>query len=638
MVELVNERLFAGWDGRKNFHGDLICGSNVIGEINGSCKREYQNGGYVFLDEMEYTYNISGHYNSDLYPTIAAAKHAFEKEWTELGRPIPEQEKKGKSKINVKLLAGETNRDFHPTPSKLAGMMFAGIDFKNVRTVLEPSAGKGDLIEYLKNLRKVRDNRLDIDCIELDNNLQYILTGKEYKVVFDDFLSFHSGKKYDLILMNPPFSEGDKHLLKALQLQRNGGQICCLLNAETLRNPYTNERKALHELLRKNYAKVKYVQNGFSKAERQTDVEIAIVWVNVPVSYGTSNIYEGLKRAEKIKREQQGEVTDVVSADTVQGMIERYNTEVKLCEEFIREYEALKPYILTSLEDTSYNSPIIELTLGRSASFDVNDCIECLRSKYWHELMNNEELTSLFTDTLRSKYSDIVNDMSDYDFNEFNIRKVIARMNADIVGGLQEEIFKIFEKLSEKHSWYPECDGNIHYFNGWKTNKAHKVGMKVIVPTYGVFSDSKWSSDTFKVYEAYNTISDIEKVFNYLDGNMTASVDTFRMLDIANRNGITRNIQCKYFSVTFYKKGTVHIKMHPETERIIDALNIYVCKGKNWLPPSYGKAAYDDMTAEEQAVIDDFQGREKYEKVMQNPSLYLYNEQDMGRMLMLEAH
>ncbi len=78
--------------------------------------------------------------------------------------------------------------------------------------------------------------------------------------------------------------------------------------------------------------------------------------------------------------------------------------------------------------------------------------------------------------------------------------------------------------------------------------------------------------------------------------------------------------------------------MHPETERIIDALNIFVCKGKNWLPPSYGKVDYDDMTAEEQAVIDDFQGREKYETVMHNPSLYLYGEQDMSRMLMLEAH
>ena len=45
--------------------------------------------------------------------------------------------------------------------------------------------------------------------------------------------------------MNPPFSNGDKHLLKALQMQEKGGNIVCLLNAETLRNPYTESRKEL---------------------------------------------------------------------------------------------------------------------------------------------------------------------------------------------------------------------------------------------------------------------------------------------------------------------------------------------------------------------------------------------------------
>lgn len=636
MLELVNEYSETYYNGNKEISYDVMFGENIVGKIKGYSRREYKNGDYVYFDEMQYSCMLGGWYSDDTYSSISAAKAAFEKLWNEKGKPIPPKGKQ-KSKIDIRLLAGETNKDFYPTPSKLAGIMFAGIDFNNVRTILEPSAGKGDLIESLRNLRKIRDNRIDIDCIELDENLQYILTGKEYKVVFDDFLAFSSGKKYDLILMNPPFSAGDKHLLKALQMQQNGGQICCLLNSETLRNPYTNERKVLNDLLKKHYARVKYVKNGFKSAERKTDVEIAVVWVDIPINYGASNIFEGLKKAEEEEIRQHGGVTDIVSADGIHGMIERYNTEVKLCKEFIREYEALKPYILTSLNETSYNSPIIELTVCRSTNFDVNDCLEVLRSKYWDALMSRDELISMFTETLRSKYSDIKHDMREYDFNEFNIRKVIARMNADIVGGLQEEIFKVFDKLSEKHSYYPECEQNVHYFNGWKTNKAHKVGMKAIVPAYGVFSSYSWNSDTFKVHEAYSTIADIEKVFNYLDGNMTAEVNTIHMLDIANRNGTTRNIQCKYFSVTFYKKGTVHIKMHPETERIIDALNIYVCKGKNWLPPHYGKVSYDDMSAEEQAVIDDFQGKEKYEKVMQNPSLYLYEAENIGNMLMLES-
>ncbi len=51
-------------------------------------------------------------------------------------------------------------------------------------------------------------------------------------------------------VMNPPFSEGDKHLAKALDLQQHGGMVVCLLNAETLRKPYTKLRKTLKERLK----------------------------------------------------------------------------------------------------------------------------------------------------------------------------------------------------------------------------------------------------------------------------------------------------------------------------------------------------------------------------------------------------
>jgi len=43
------------------------------------------------------------------------------------------------------------NKDFYPTPNKLIRKMLSYIDFKRIRTVLEPSAGKGDLVEGIKN-------------------------------------------------------------------------------------------------------------------------------------------------------------------------------------------------------------------------------------------------------------------------------------------------------------------------------------------------------------------------------------------------------------------------------------------------------------------------------------------------------
>ena len=123
-------------------------------------------------------------------------------------------------------------------------------------------------------------------------------------------------------------------------------------------------------------------------------------------------------------------------------------------------------------------------------------------------------------------------------------------------------------------------------------------------------------------------ISDIEKVFNYLDGNATAAVDLHGVLLRACEQGQTRNIPCKFFDVTLYKKGTMHIKFH--NAELVDRFNIYYCKNKGWLPPSYGKARYSNMQADERAVVDSFHGDGKegsgekdYNTVMSRADYYL---------------
>ena len=83
-------------------------------------------------------------------------------------------------------------------------------------------------------------------------------------------------------------------------------------------------------------------------------------------------------------------------------------------------------------------------------------------------------------------------------------------------------------------------------------------------------------------------------------------MDLHGALDRACREGRTRNIQCKFFDVTLYKKGTMHIKF--TNLELLDKFNIYCSRKKNWLPPNYGKKKYADMTDEEKAVIDGFHG------------------------------
>ena len=122
----------------------------------------------------------------------------------------------------------------------------------------------------------------------------------------------------------------------------------------------------------------------------------------------------------------------------------------------------------------------------------------------------------------------------------------------------------------------------------------------------------------------------MEKALNYLDGGLTQEVNLEENLKDAIDSGKTRNIHLKYFDISLYKKGTAHIVFRDPA--LIDHFNIYASQQRGWLPPSYGKKGYDDMTPEEQAVVDSFQGKDKYQKVMEQPTKYLFSE---SRMLSL---
>lgn len=590
---------------------------------------------------------------------------------------------------NITVTTVEAQKGFYPTPPALAAKLLEGLEMSHELSILEPSAGTGNLIFALAPLirkyyysRSCYGNmRVDVDCCEIDPALQGILhdsfshkakdlceesmkavleaegcdkyntrglsdsTREVYehlqemetlfektkvRLVHDDFLTFETNHHYDAIIMNPPFANGDEHLMKAIQMQkRSGGAIRCILNAETIRNPYTHKRMQLVQWLQELEAEIEYVEGAFQDAERSTDVEVAIIKVDIPKPELLSGIFEKCKKAEMEKEPTPEGPTGLVIPDIVKQFVSLYNVEVNAGCELIREYLALKPYILESATKSSYNKPILQISVGSDHANDtpsVNEYIRRVRHKYWAVLFQRKEFTGQLTKNLQEMLNDKVREMVNYEFSEFNIRQIMLEMNAAMQQGVVETILELFQTLTVKHTYSVEFGKNIHYFNGWKTNKAWKVDKKVIIPGY-LHADS-WSRDTLNTYRAYGLLSDIEKALNYLDGHMTADVGLSSALDRANREGRTRNIQCKYFDMTCYKKGTVHLNFTcPE---LIDRFNIFCSRHRNWLPPSYGRTAYANMDAEEKAVVDSFHGdgtegsgEKAYAAVMARPDYFL---------------
>ena len=129
------------------------------------------------------------------------------------------------------------NATFYPTPAPVAERMLAmlgELDWRKLR-ILEPSAGKGDLADALiasirvvtlsdgrQFVRRAVDLAATIHCIEPDPDLQASLRGKGYHLVAHDFLTFSPEEPYNLIIMNPPFADGDRHVLHAWEILEEG--------------------------------------------------------------------------------------------------------------------------------------------------------------------------------------------------------------------------------------------------------------------------------------------------------------------------------------------------------------------------------------------------------------------------------
>lgn len=467
------------------------------------------------------------------------------------------------------------NKDFYPTPKNLINKMLSSVDLTRIKTILEPSAGKGDIVDVLQEKNSGNKKyscssnsyQYDIDCIEKDANLQHILKGKDFRVVHDDFLTYDSMKEYDLIIMNPPFSDGDKHLLKAIEMQqRNGGGIVCMVNAETLKNPNTNAKKDLFQKLNEYNAKIEYLENEFIDAERKTNVEIALIKVILPEQKIESFIIEGLQKAKEHSEYTEQDQNSVIGSDFVTAIVEQYKMELQAGISLIKEYYAMSPFILSEFsKDGTKGNPILNLGLyadrydNHTSKLSVNDYITTVRAKYWSALFKNEKFTGKLTSNLKRDYYNNVGKLSQYDFSLFNIKEIKAGMQSKMVKGVEDTIVSLFDEFSQKHSWYDETSKNIHLYNGWKTNKSWYINKKVIIllDGYGHYFSGNYYPTNYKVVDK---LEDIEKALNYLDNGSTENVNIQEALKFAEEYQETKKVQLKYFMVTFYKKGTCHIE------------------------------------------------------------------------------
>lgn len=470
-----------------------------------------------------------------------------------------------------------------------------------------------------------------INCIEIDKDLCSVLNGKKYFTVNADFLEYNTFSSYDVILMNPPFADGDKHLLKALKLIENGGQCVCILNAETIRNPYTNWRQELVRKLTEYNADIEYIDNAFTGAENTTDVEIALIYVNIPEKIIDEDLLKNMLLGEEYECQyDEFNENQVATNDIISNLITQYELEAKLGIKIIRDFYSMQKYI-PKVKNSDDIAMIGLSVIGCSDEVNtdlnpINRFIRGLREKYWSLLFMSNEMGRLLTEEARNRYLGKLVEFRDYDFTFSNIKQLQIDMTQSLNKNIDEAILKQFDNFTYKYSL--DKQSNVHYFNGWRTNSAFMIKSKVIVPMYGIY-EGRWSY--WSLYKCKGYLEELEKIFVYLDGGKTDGKiidERFADDDIKKYNG--NRVSFKYFDVEFKKKGTIHIWF--TNEELLKKFNIFGCQKHGWLPNSYGRKAYADMSKEEQDVIDSFEGKSSYDNVMSNPQVYLGGNQMLQLM------
>lgn len=485
--------------------------------------------------------------------------------------------------------------EFYPTPDNLIQQMLAPItkhydNYGDVLTVgckriLEPSAGKGNIADYLCRYQGIEPSNISV--IESNLELTHILNGKGYSVIDLDFLTYSGQDMFDLIVMNPPFSNGVDHLLKAWEILRNGS-IICLLNAETIRNPYTQKRQLLSYII-EQHGEIEFVQDAFMDAERTTGVEVAIVRLT---KVHTSNSGWDFDFSDSDFDSQVNEAdfspNALASNDMIEALVQRYESAKATLIEMntLRQKYA---YFTNGIVDVYYDQtpPDAEelekrkrATLGNLRD-NLQEKLDKLKEDFWKYVFNKTRVGIVTTSDFIKEFKEQQKQTSRLAFTYKNVMMVLETFYFNREEIMIKCVVDTFEEATKYHK------DNMVHTEGWKTNKRFRLNSKVIVPN-GVSFDSRWGTFTLYHGKSYNFYNDLDKSLCYLSGQqfdndefVSISDAIFEAIRLNNRNTHKQPIESTLFEIKLHKKGTVHLWF--KDQALCDLFNQTVARNKNWM-------------------------------------------------------
>ncbi|HNX01802.1 MAG TPA: DUF4942 domain-containing protein, partial [Candidatus Cloacimonadota bacterium] len=329
--------------------------------------------------------------------------------------------------------------------------------------ILEPSAGAGAIVDYLKN-----NGAKDILACETNEDLRKILATK-CRIVENDFFNLTSDKvsHINAIIGNPPFSNADKHILHAWEIAPPGCDIIMLCNEETLRNPFSKTRGQVLDLI-EMHGHSRGLGNCFSQADRKTDINVSVVYITKPgTSYEAE--FEGFFLEDD---DPELQANSIMSYNVVRDLVNRYVSAIKLFDK-----QMSIGLEMNELISSFYHGQNLAFTCTRNNQPVLrNDFKKQLQRDGWTWIFNKMNLQKYATKGLKEDINKFVEQQQQIPFTMKNIYHMIDVVIGTTESRMDKALVEMFDRLTTHH------DDNRYSVPGWKTNSHYLLGKKFIIP------------------------------------------------------------------------------------------------------------------------------------------------------------
>lgn len=389
------------------------------------------------------------------------------------------------------------NPDFYPTPYTVIQTMLEGTEITN-KVILEPSAGKGNIVDYLND-----NGAKEVLICESNEDLAQIVMQKG-RYLKPDFLTLESSdvSHIDLIVMNPPFSADEKHIIHAYNIAPAGCKIISLANANTVNNAYSFSRKELKNLI-ELYGNSQNLGDCFTDAERKTGVDIALITLTKPGG-NYNQEFEGFFMEEEEEAQENG----LISYNVVRDLVGRYVESIKIFDE----------QLIAAAKMNHVTKGYFSVNMGMNISNNEQPTTraefkKALQKSGWNFIFNKLNMAKYATKGLKEDINKFVEQQTEVPFTMRNIYKMIEIVIGTTGQRMDKAILEAFDKITQH---YHENRFNVE---GWKTNSHYLLNKRFIVPNVvavgygGTVNRCTWGSSNFE------KIEDLVKAICFLTGD-----------------------------------------------------------------------------------------------------------------------